>query len=169
MKKTASILLLTLLLLQTGGILLIYKTQQCYVWYEMQHTLNDSNTRFQKLELSLSDFQKSKINSDEIFFQGKMYDVKSVQVSGNIVNLLVINDKDEDSILKKIDNFLNTTQKDNSKLPYQLQQLLSLNYLSPYSVNFFFIPSLSITTFHSLNLNLISNDSDTSSPPPESV
>jgi hypothetical protein len=169
LKKIGYILLLTILLLQAGGMLLIYKMQQCYVKQEMQQTLNNSKTKFQKITLSLSEYQKSKINSHEISINGKMYDVKSVNILENNVKLLVINDSKEENILQKIKDFTNRTNQPNSDLPNQLQQLLSLNYLSPEIKHFFFIPVFSINLFRQPNLNLVSNDSDIPSPPPKLV
>lgn len=161
--------MLTIILLQAGGMLLVYKTQQFYVQEEMQQTLNSDKTQFQKIILSLRDYQKSQINAHEISVKGKMYDVKSVNISGDSGALLVLNDSKEENILEKIKDFTEGTNRPNNDLPNQLQQLFSLNYLSPETDRIFFIPSLSIHVFRSLNLNIVSSDLDISTPPPKFV
>lgn len=162
-------MLLAILLLQAGGMLFVYKMQQCAVQLEMQQTLNDSKTYFEKMTLSVGDYKKNKINSREICIKGKMYDVKAVNISGNNVELLVINDSKEEYILCKIKDFINRVNEPTSNIPFQLQQLLSLYYLSANIDNLFLIRSLSIHIFCPLNLNLVSNFSDISTPPPQLV
>ncbi len=167
LKKTASILLLSILLLQAGGLLVVFKMQQCYVWQEMQLSLKDNQTPFQKITLPFFDYQKSKINSHEISVNGKMYDVKSISLSDDKVELLVIHDSREENILQKIKDFAISTNQPNTDFANQLFQLLSLNYISPGVGPVFFIPSFSINIFSPLFLNVISNGFEIPSPPPK--
>lgn len=169
MKKIGTILLLTILLLQAGGIFLIYKTQQIYVQQEMQQALNSEKTQFQKIILSFSDYQKNKINAHEISVKGKMYDVKSITVYSDSLELLVINDSKEKTILEKIKELTALNNGQNYNLPNQLQKLLSLSYLSPNTYSIFFICSLTEHVFLSPALTFISSDLDVSTPPPEFV
>jgi hypothetical protein len=160
-------LLLAILLLQTGGMLLVYKIQQFYVQYEMRLLVNDSHTSFEKLLLSTADYQKSRINSHEISFQGNMYDVKSVKITGDIAELLVINDKKEKSLVKNIQDFLTKTNQQKKELPEQLQKFLSLNYLPADQDLTIVIPILSSNIFHAPKGNIFSDLSETPSPPPK--
>jgi hypothetical protein len=160
-------LLLSILLLQTGGMLLVYKIQQFYVQYEMSLLVKDSHTSFEKLILGTADYQKSRINSHEISFKGNMYDVKSVKITGDIAELLVINDKKEKNLVKNIQDFLTKTNQQKKELPEQLQKFLSLNYLSADQELTIVIPSLSSIIFQSVNSYFLSDLSDIPSPPPK--
>ena len=51
---------------------MIYQFRQCYVQMEMGQALKDPNFHFQKLTLSLNDFQKYKINDHEVSIAGEM-------------------------------------------------------------------------------------------------
>jgi hypothetical protein len=158
-----------ILLLQSWGLLLIYKIRQCYVKIEMQISLNDSRTSFHKITLNLREYQKSKIHAHELSMNGKMYDVKSADISGDRVELLVLHDIKEEIILEAIKDFICKINQPGSELLNQLHQLLSLNYLSPMINRIIFIPSFSINIFSTLNQGIIPKDSDISAPPPELV
>ena len=160
-------MLLAILLLQTGGMLLVHKIQQFYVQYEMRLVVNDNETSFEKLILSIDDYHRSRINSHEISHKGNMYDVKSVNITGYIVELLVINDIKEKILLKNIKDFLRNSNRQKKELPDQLQKFLSINYISSDKERIIYIPSLSFNIFHYPDWNLISDPSDIPSPPPK--
>jgi hypothetical protein len=160
-------LLLAILLLQTGGMLMVYKIRQFYIQYEMRLLVKNSDTSFERLVLPLADYQKSRINSREISFGGNMYDVKSVKISGNTAELLVINDKKEKILLKDIKDFLNKSSQQKKELPDQLQKFLSLNYLSGEKEHVIFIPSFYTCIFYHQNRNIYSDHQDIPSPPPK--
>ena len=135
----------------------------------MQQLLKDNSSQFQNITLSLSDYQKSKVNAHEISIDQKMYDVKSAKFIGCKVELVIIHDKKEETILKNITKYANSRGLPGSQIPVYLQRLLSLNYLSPNIDRTFFIPSLLIQVFRSAQLILLSSISDIPSPPPKLV
>jgi hypothetical protein len=155
--------------LQAGGMLFIYTVRQSHVRRGMQEVLNRRSTQFERMTLSVSEYQKSKINAKEIFVEGKMYDVKSMTVKGDAVELLVVHDIKEENVLKRIKDFSKRTEQPNNDLPNQLQHLLTLNYLSPCVEGLFFVPYLLIHVFPFSSLNIVSNNSDILTPPPEVV
>lgn len=165
MKKLSYIALLSMLLLQSGGLVLIYKVQQCMVQHEMKSVLNNHETRFQPLTISLSVYKKN-IFGNEIVIDGKLYDVNSIAISGNTVHLQVINDTKEESILEKIKDLISGTTKHN-RLPIRLVQLLSLNYILPHSQYNSALQQISQQNFLPLSTNILSITKDVSSPPPK--
>ncbi|MFS8081928.1 MAG: hypothetical protein ACMG51_00640 [Ginsengibacter sp.] len=165
MKKLSYIALLSMLLLQSGGLVLIYKVQQCMVQNEMKSVLNNHETRFQPLTISLSVYKKN-IFGNEIVIDGKLYDVNSIAISGNTVHLQVINDTKEESILEKIKDLISGTTKHN-RLPIRLVQLLSLNYILPHSHYDSALQQISQQNFLPLSTNILSLTKDVSSPPPK--
>lgn len=169
MKNTGFILLLAILFMQTGGGLLIYKIQQYFVHREMEQALNNKATRFQQLTLSLSDFQKGKINDHEISIKGKMYDVKSIEIRGNKVELLVINDTREENILEDIKKSINTSNQQNKEHPYHFVKVLTLLYITPATDNIFLLEKNKQNIFRSPCEIIISYKPGISSPPPRLV
>ena len=158
---------LAILLLPSGGILLVYKIRQLYVQHEMMMLVKKSEIAFEKLILSFSEYQKSRLNAHEIYFKGNMYDVKSVSVSNNTVELLVINDSKEKNLLKNIKDFINKTNQQKKELPDQLQKFLALNFLSTDKENTNYIPSMPSSIFHHPNHYILPEYSDIPSPPPK--
>ena len=152
--------------MQTGGLWLIYKTEQYCVQNEMEESLNSKETIFQKLSLSLNDFQKDKINDHEISINGKMFDIKSISVKGNKVELLALNDSKEESIIENINKSGNNGDQQNQELPTRLFKLLALFYISPSTDHNFLFYKKQQNILQSLCEIFISYKSGVSSPPP---
>jgi hypothetical protein len=170
LRKTGYIFLLAILLIQAGGALLIFRCQQYCIQYQISVALKEENTSFEKLTLSVSEYQKNRIHSNEISYKGKMYDIRSVNFSGDKVELFVIHDSEEENILEKINDFLNTPNPTtSSKLPARICILFSLNYLAPDIENIFYIHNICIHTFHQPDLNFVSPMPDVHTPPPRLV
>ena len=157
------------MLSQNSAMLLIYKVQQYSVQEEMQQTLGDDHAQFQKITLSLPDYEKGKINSHEISLSGKMYDIKNIRINGDSVELLAINDTDEENILGKIKEFITGKNHPNKELPVQLRQFLSLKFLPPQNNHTFLVPVVALHVFLPLNTFIISVDSEIHTPPPEFI
>ena len=166
MKKTGYILLLAILVIQAGGALLIFRFQQSCIQYQMSVALKAGKTSFTKLTLTVSEYQKSKVSSDEISYKGNMYDVRSANISGDRIELLVIHDSEEENILDKMSDFMNMPNPVGSKLPARLCELVSLNYLVPGNADLFLIHNVCIHFFPQPGLNLISSNPDVHTPPP---
>ena len=134
----------------------------------MNQALNNRETRFQKLILSLNDFQKSRINAHEMYFNGKMYDVKSFKITSDKVELLVINDTKEENILANIKKSADTGTEQNKKLSFRQFNLLNWFYIYPDSGNKFILQKQKIN-YPSFAENALSVINEISTPPPESV
>jgi hypothetical protein len=169
LKKIANITLIFILLGQSGGLMLLYKMQQWVVQFEMQKTMENNETEFQKLTLTISDFEKSKINEHEISYKGKMYDFKSAVFTGDSVELLVINDTEEEGILGEIEKFTENINKQNSEFPNHLIKLLSLVYVCPEPGNKFFFECSNENTFVPFGEEFSSPVIERASPPPKLV
>ncbi len=97
--------------------------QQYAAQLEMQHLLNDEEADFENIILSISDYQNSKVKKDEIAVNGNMYDVKSSEIIGDSINLLVINDKKEKKIVERINDFTNNSEKSKSNTTNQIKSI----------------------------------------------
>ena len=143
LKKIGYLILITIIFLQTGGVLVIYKMHQSLARGEMHTILNCNDTQYEKLTLSMVDYQKAKIDANEILIQGKLYDIKSIILIGGNANLLIIHDSLEEKILKKIKDFITGNHQSNKKLPYQLLKFLSMKFLPPEDCSNPFVPAIS--------------------------
>jgi hypothetical protein len=154
-------------MMQSGGILLFYLAKQIKVQHEIRKALHSEKTEFESLTLTLDQYNNSKINSREIFFNGNMYDIKSITITGDKVELIVINDTEEKRILEEIRNAANK-QDSKKNIPNQLTQLLQLQFTVPFSD--FLIPSLqSSIVFNLLCESIIWRQPEIVLPPPKLV
>ena len=148
-------------------MLLIYKVQQFSVQYKMRLALNESEISFERLILNIDEYRKSRLNSREISYKGNMYDVKSVNITGDSVELLVINDVKEKILLQEIKDFLQKSNQSKKELPDQLQKFLSINYIAADEGRMIYIPSFSSNIFQHPDFNICPDHSDIHSPPPK--
>ena len=153
--------------MQTGGMVLIFKVQQSIVQFEMKHPLSNLSKSFQTFSLSLGDF-KHKINGNEILIEGKLYDIISFTITGNNVQLVVINDKKEEDILEKIKGLTAGISK-HSKIPTKLVQLLTLNYILPNYSSKSVLQQIPQRNYLLFCANIFSVTSEVSSPPPKLI
>lgn len=108
-KKISRVLLL-IICLQSGGLLTLYAMQQYFIQQYMLRELSDPDAKPEILVLSKDDFDKSRIKRHEVMWEGKMYDINSLKMRGDTVELMVIHDEEEESVLKEIRNLLRHAQ-----------------------------------------------------------
>ena len=165
-KKIGYIALLFTLLLQTGGLLLIYKIQQYNVQRLMGMALNNNETIFKKLTLSLTDLQRYKVNSHELSIGDEMYDVKSINIIGDKVEMLALEDKDEESIVENIKKSTGTGNQPDQQLPGKLFELFTMLYMSLTREDNLLLRGRQKSIFSLISTNIISHIPDISTPPP---
>lgn len=145
-------------------MLLVYQLQQFNVQEEMEAQLNDPSAHFEQLSLSLADFEKARINDHEIAIGGKMYDYKSARISGNTVELSVINDTQEERILEH-NKDLTQKNRNADRLLSIAMQLMLLDFIphTPQVPTFFCTYTRS---YPQLSVVVLSRHSEVLSPPP---
>lgn len=102
---------------------------QQIVQHEMWTPSEQSSGNLQKLKLSATEFENSKINAHEIKIDGLLYDLHSVKQRGNLVEVLVVNDAKEESILSFIKKLTENPTKQDNKNNHQILKLLTAIYL----------------------------------------
>ena len=165
MRRTASFTLIVLLLLQSGGLFLVYKAMQCLAHYEMMQTISHQKTGFTKLTISREDYRQGKVGFNEFFFHGELFDVKSVSVHGSEISLLVLPDSKEKSILKKA-GALGDRSDHNHALPVLIAKLLMLTYVFPAMNQGSFLGSPAADRFIHYSEFLRSPNAEIATPPP---
>jgi len=153
------------LLLQTGGMISCYQVQQ-YTWHRhMRSVLNDPATKFGILTLSVDDYNKCKQDKDELCIEGKMFDIKSVHITGDKVIVYAVQDDKEDNINGKIRKTLHGNRGD-SNIPQPLIELLSLYYILPAQNSLHFTTQPEEQYTHAFCDNIFSRNGDILIPPP---
>lgn len=158
-----------ILLLQSGGMLIIFNIEQAYVHTKMTEKLKDSKTSFEKIRITNEDYKKSRINRNEIFYKGKMYDIKSSAEDGEMIELLVIHDNEEDNILHKIKKIFTGSSQPENKISNHIHHLISLSYISHFPEGLHVIPSRSANLFYQANAGIVTTCLETLFPPPKQV
>ncbi len=150
-------------------MLLVYKFQQYCAQREMDWELYREEARLEKLVVSLHDFQNGRINEREISVNGKLYDIKSVSILGNTVELLVVNDEKEERILAKIKELRNNTNEQSSPFSHQFVKLPPLVYIFSAPNSKLIFPALEEDNFVPLCECAISRKFAPPFPPPKLV
>jgi len=132
----------------------------------MKENILSSGISIEKLSLSISDFQKSKLSGDEISLNGNMYDIKSVSISGNTVVLEVINDTMEKAILTAINKSIDNNEIQNGNQTNHLFKLITSVYLSASDLSPFPTHEVSQLTFQVMSERISSQYQEITSPPP---
>jgi hypothetical protein len=159
-------LLLLLLILQSGGLYIAFKLQQYAAKSIMSMTMDREETIYQPMTLSRIDYEKSLVEKNEIYYQGKMYDIKSKTFSGDSVTMMVIHDEKEGKIFKKVRKLLT---HGSTKTPDTLLRLLSLHYFHPFLLDSKMIFTSSTIQQPLFSEALIFRSTEVLSPPPKPV
>ncbi|MEO8149472.1 MAG: hypothetical protein ABI723_17665 [Bacteroidia bacterium] len=127
MKKITAIFLLSVLLFNFAGGLLLFKVQQQINYWQVKEELKNSD-KLIKLALNLDEYESSKVNEEEVLLNGKMYDVADIIFKDNTVTLFCLADFEENDL---IDSFHEFRQKKSRKGESDLHVLkfLSLLYI----------------------------------------
>jgi hypothetical protein len=169
MRKSIYILLITIVLFQAGGMLLLLKIQQWHSQHLMAQVIRNPEYTGQKIILTQDEYRSAKINNHELLIGRKMYDIKSVRILGNRVELMVINDSKEEKLIRTIKNLLGQSNRHYPKLPQQLKVFLSLRYLGPANEFTFCISNESGLDFPKEKDRIVFTYIDISTPPPKSA
>lgn len=167
LKKLILIFFLIVLLMQAGGAWVCLKIQQFIAQHEMEEDIDEIETCFEKMSISLEEYTASKINNKEVSIKGKMYDIKSVTISNNIVELVVINDTKEEKILERIKKLTEANHRHGRNLPYYCLNLTTLFYIYPDSPDITELPIFLHTSFRNYSDAIFSHYSGIQSPPPK--
>lgn len=122
----------------------------------MGFKLSNKHSSFEKIILPLNKSNKKKIISDEIYINGLMYDIKSYSFVDNKIELIVICDTEETSILASIKDFLNVANSQDMKLGLHLMKILTMIYLSVNFMNPFKFSNMNSFYFHQFSFCFIS-------------
>lgn len=167
-KIILSLFFLCLILIQSGALIFLLSMQQSIVKIKMQHALQKNIIEYEKLNLSIIEFNKYKVDKNELCINGKMYDIKSAAFYSDKVELIVVNDIEEEFIINAITDLMDSDNKQNKEFPDQIIKLLSFCYI-PVLNNFEFLSQQVIQKKIAINCDFPkSHIPEIPSPPPKS-
>jgi hypothetical protein len=131
LKHFGIILFGILMLLQAGGLQHYYKATQVYANWSMHQKIARGNAHGVQMVITEVEYKNSIVEKDELRINGVLYDVLKVQSEGQLVNLTVVADTFEGSVLTKLHGLINNWHSNESILPQFLVDLLGSVYLLP--------------------------------------
>ncbi|MCD6013039.1 MAG: hypothetical protein K0Q79_2901 [Flavipsychrobacter sp.] len=165
LKKLTHIILILLLILQTGGIVLYYQGQQHQWRKHMVSVLANEKIKLGTFTLTLQEYERSKAGENELCLNGKMYDLKSATINGEEVIVTAIQDTKEDDIVHRIKKII-TGGKHGSHIPRPLIELLALYYILPPASELHFYNESHSHRFYTFSDKVFSRNNDIYVPPP---
>jgi len=133
LKKIVTILIFSILVLQTGGIIFVLQIQQVLNGINISKLLEEDNTHFSEIQISKSDFEKSKIDDHEFYFKNELYDIKSIIKKGSDYKIIARRDSEETNILERFKKIFEENKNQKNKTTDALVKLLSLVFVLPKS------------------------------------
>lgn len=166
MKKIITILIVAILVLQTGGIIFVLQIQQVLNGINISKLLEEDNTHFSEIQISKSDFEKSKIDDHEFYFRNELYDIKSIIKKGSAYKIIAIRDSEETNILERFKKIFDGNKNQKNKTPDDVVKLLSLVFVLPKSEIAIFCKKTIKNIYISTTENLIDKTLSVPTPPP---
>ena len=167
MKRAGYLFLLFIILLQSGGLLFFYETKQFYIQYKVQKQLGEQVNKLHKITLTLSEFQKAKINDHEFSYNGYIYDIKSITFSNGLAELLAFQDSEETNIIDLINKTACTNNRNHNPVSEQLVRLLGIIYHFEYHKYKFYVGVDQPVLFHLAVFEISTPVTEITLPPPE--
>ena len=137
MKKLLAIILTGIFLFNTCGYYFAFLMKEKELKEEMKHLIHSGFFSDQYETLVLNDLVKDHdfhwIDNKEFRYHGKLFDIIDSQVEGNVVILRCINDKKEDCLISRHEQYRNLVDKMNIPGRARNNQLLQ-NFLVKYAV-----------------------------------
>ena len=135
------------------------------------HLLHDAGmAEAQHMHLKLKDYKKDICGSSEISVKGRMYDVQSVTIMGQYVDLLVISDMCEQEIVDEIVKSVKRTNPQSRKIPQPLVEFYCDNNTLFAANNIaYMLPSRGQLHGDAIAGILCGNSPDIPSPPPQQI
>jgi hypothetical protein len=167
-RRSISILLLTLLLANFAGSYLYFAFRALQIKREMRALL--ATLPEEELELIIltpEEFKQARVEDHEIKVNGNMFDIARVVEKESKLFVYGVYDEDEDSLLSFLNAVVSNLQKDSSQTPPSFSLFSLLHYLPvQFDYNLTALPSKSLSpTFY--NYSFVDFISVIDSPPPK--
>ena len=152
--------------MQSGSLLFLYMVQQTYIQYEMQQLIYTKNSTHYTFVLSKNEFEENSINENEILLNGSLYDIISLKITGDKIEIVAFHDEEEEIVLLSIKAAIDNNSGENKSLPNPITRMITMIFISP---DIFYSPVLTITkqlSYIDFSIAVSTVKSETASPPP---
>jgi len=166
LKKIVTILIVTILILQTGGVILVLQCQQLLNSINISKILEEENANFSEFQISKTNFEKLKIDDDEFYYRNELYDIKSIIKKGSDYKIIAIRDSEETNILERFKKIFDENKNQKNKTSDSLAKLLSLVFVLPKSESVIFYKIYRKNIHISPAENIIAKTLAVPTPPP---
>jgi hypothetical protein len=127
MKSCLAAVLLLLVILQSGGMMVCYTVQQEMIREEMMEELRREEKDTEILFLLPEEFTACRVAEREIRYNGRMYDIRSVERKGRHLMIKALRDHKEESLLGALQKMIHHSKDKTGRV---LQQVLALSFVS---------------------------------------
>ncbi|NJM25503.1 MAG: hypothetical protein HC859_08455 [Bacteroidia bacterium] len=127
MKRTAAIMILSILLFNLAGFYCFFAARKYSVRLEMKAALRE-RSELQSVRLSPGAFERLHIEGDEAKVGNFMFDIAFIEISNGEITLHGLYDHEESTLLALLDDVLGAQSQDDN-LPPQVIQFIALVYL----------------------------------------
>ncbi len=131
-------------------------------------SMHSDQLEYQKISLSISEYSKCKLNKREMNYQGKLYDIKSVEIHADQVDVLVVHDKEEEGIKERIEILFQKKGAQEKGFLTVLEKLSTLNYTCPGSY-FTLTPRMIRKYFTNSSEGILTSEKEITTPPPKVI
>jgi hypothetical protein len=131
-KKVIPIFLITFLLANGAGFYIYFYFRLNEIKKEMHaEMLQASPDQFQRIVLTIYEYEKAKEGDDEVEWKDSMYDIASIQFQDGHVEILALRDDLETELLSFASRIIEFSTRDSKTPPASLIQYLSLTFTLP--------------------------------------
>jgi len=158
--------MIILLILQSGGMFLLFTIQQGMHQYTMMRRVEKESSGFETIRLAYDTYVTSLVEEHEVRLNGQMFDVKRIRHFNDSVELTARRDHKEEHIMMAIRSLL-PGQQNHRKVPDFLVKMISWQYLQTAQCDFAALPVLVDILDYKINSELCDVFTGPGSPPPE--
>lgn len=155
-------------LFQFIGIAFIFQILQWTVKIEMHEELEKIKLSNQKLKISLTEYNRYKINSFELYYNDCYYDFIVDTITNDSIQLLVIRDSEENEIFNIIKEQTNDQNNSDKGIPKTLIKIFSLWCICTDLQEEYMEPTPKLIKYAELRSYYPSESAENLSPPPKS-
>ncbi|MEJ0056438.1 MAG: hypothetical protein WDN75_12780 [Bacteroidota bacterium] len=135
MKKVIARFFILLFLLHFSGVYVFIGVRLVAIHSEIREKMKMlPDEDFEVIRMSAAEFEKSQVDTDELRWHDKMYDIGKIKITGDQLLLYVIHDSAEDSLLSFLNELIKRSEGDSSEEPSEILDFISLDYISDETV-----------------------------------
>jgi len=166
-KRTVSLLVLTIFLMHFIGFYAYFVVRQGQIRQEMRASIGYLPAEeFETFVFSIQEYEKIRVNDHEVKIDGRMYDHSAPKFKDGMVTLFARHDEAEDNLISFLSEVVNTASNDNKPIPSQLLNFFSLTFITGALITLHQLPPVNNLFYHSSE-KISPNYFPVESPPPK--